>query len=267
MNNENVIDKIQQYLIQLQKQEGDLIYLNESLAQDEKQSAHSPGIDSPNLSETAKPKGQLSNEPEQSLMTQNAVEADWKDSQNIEELHSKIHNCQSCPLGASRTKFVFGTGNPNADILIIGEAPGKDEDLQGKPFVGRAGQLLTKILEAIGLSREEVFIANILKCRPPANRKPEPAEVELCEPYLMKQIELIKPAFILTLGLTALDTLLKGKHKMGEMRGQVLDYCGTTMLVTYHPAALLRNPNWKKAAWEDVQKLRRMYDEYLEEKG
>lgn len=262
-----MIDKIRRYLTQLQEQEGDLLYLDESGFKEEKQEDHSKASNSSHLKETSDPKVQLSNEPEKLLMTQNAIEPNWKDSTSIEELFSSIHNCRSCPLGSTRTKFVFGTGNPNADIMIIGEAPGRDEDLQGKPFVGRAGQLLTRILEAINLSRDEVFIANILKCRPPGNRKPEPPEVEQCEPYLMKQIELIKPAFILTLGLTALDTLLKGKHKMGEMRGQVLDYCGTKMIVTYHPAALLRNPNWKKLAWEDVKKLRKMYDDYLTDQG
>ncbi len=266
MSSENVIDKIQRYLTQLQKQEGGLIYLEESAANQDEQEGNINEINSIHLTETAGSEENLSNE-ENTIMNNNAAEADWQNSQNIDELYSKIHTCQSCPLGASRTEFVFGTGDPNADIMIIGEAPGKDEDLQGKPFVGRAGQLLTKILEAIGLSRDEVFIANILKCRPPGNRKPEPAEVQQCEPYLMKQIELIKPAFILILGLTALDTLLKeGKHKMGEMRGKVLDYCGTKMVVTYHPAALLRNPNWKKAAWEDVKKLRDMHNEYLADK-
>ncbi|MFH1050035.1 MAG: uracil-DNA glycosylase [bacterium] len=187
----------------------------------------------------------------------------WILSNTMEELFEKIHNCQNCPLGATRTNFVFGTGNPNADIMIIGEAPGADEDEQGKPFVGRAGQLLTKILAAIKLSRDEVFIANILKCRPPNNRKPLSSEEDECEPYLKKQIELIKPAFILALGLTSVDCLLKKKHKMGDIRGSVLEYHGIKMLVTYHPAALLRNPNWKPLVWEDVKLLRKLYDEYL----
>jgi DNA polymerase len=166
-----------------------------------------------------------------------------------------------CPLGQTRTKFVFGVGNPNADIMIIGEAPGADEDAKGEPFVGRAGQLLTKILQAINFEREEVFIANILKCRPPDNRTPIPSEVEQCEPYLLKQIELIKPKFILAVGLTAANTLLKQKFKMADIRGKIFDYHGVNMLITYHPAALLRNPEWKKYTWEDVQLLRRLYDE------
>lgn len=192
--------------------------------------------------------------------------SNWQDSSSLDELYSKIHNCHECKLSETRTNFVFGIGNPNADIMIIGEAPGQEEDLKGEPFVGRAGQLLTNIIQAINLSREEVFIANIIKCRPPKNRRPEKEEVEKCEPYLQKQIELIKPKFILALGLTAVDTLLKSKHKMGEIRGQIFNYHNTKMIVTYHPAALLRNPNWKKDTWQDVKMLRKLYDDYLANK-
>ncbi len=195
------------------------------------------------------------------------VANDWQNSNSIDELHLKINNCMECKLGKTRKNFVFGSGNPNADIMVIGEAPGADEDEQGLPFVGRAGQLLTKILESISLSREEVYIANIAKCRPPNNRRPEKEETDKCEPYLLKQIELIKPEFILSLGLTSVDTLLKKTHKMADVRGKLLDYHGTKMIVTYHPAALLRNPNWKKFVWEDVKFLRRLYDEYLEKKA
>ncbi len=193
-------------------------------------------------------------------------EPEWKKTKNLGDLYEKIHNCQNCPLGATRKNFVFGTGNPQADIMLIGEAPGADEDEQGKPFVGRAGQLLTKIIESIGLSRDDVFICNILKCRPPENRAPFPSEIDECEPYLIKQIELIQPKFILALGLTAIDTLLKKKNKMSEIRGIVQNYHGIKMVVTYHPAALLRNPNWKKLVWDDVRQLRRLYDEYLNNK-
>jgi DNA polymerase len=194
------------------------------------------------------------------------VDPDWMNSKNINQLNSKINSCLKCKLGSTRTNFVFGTGNPNADIMVIGEAPGKDEDLKGEPFVGRAGQLLTKILQAIDLQRKDVFIANIIKCRPPNNRRPEKDEVDSCMPYLKKQIDLIKPKFIMALGLTAVDTLLNKKHKMGDIRGQLFDYYNTKMLVTYHPAALLRNPNWKKATWEDVKLLRKLYNEYLSNK-
>lgn len=191
-----------------------------------------------------------------------SIDPNWKNAENLPILYQHIHNCQECSLGLTRNSFVFGTGNPQADILIIGEAPGADEDAKGEPFVGAAGQLLTKILQAIGFTREEVYIANIIKCRPPNNRRPEKSEINSCEPYLQKQIEIIKPAFILALGLTAVNTLLKNDHKMQDIRGKILNYHGVNMIATYHPAALLRNPNWKKPAWDDVQMLKNMYDEW-----
>jgi len=198
-------------------------------------------------------------EKKESIMSINPT---WNDSQTLPILHDAIHTCMECRLGSTRNSFVFGSGNPNADIMIIGEAPGADEDAQGLPFVGAAGKLLTKILEAIEFSRDEVYIANIIKCRPPENRRPEKDEIAQCEPYLQKQIELIKPAFILALGLTAVNTLFKKNHQMQDIRGKVMNYHGVSLLATYHPAALLRNPNWKKPAWEDVQLLRSMYDEW-----
>lgn len=184
----------------------------------------------------------------------------WGAAGTLTALYENIHTCMECPLGHTRNSFVFGSGNPDADIMVIGEAPGADEDEQGLPFVGRAGQLLTKILEAINLGRDEVYICNILKCRPPNNRKPLVMETDQCEPYLWKQIELVKPKLILALGLTAANTLLKNKESMTNLRGKVHDYQGIRMLVTYHPAALLRNPEWKKLAWEDVKLLRNLYD-------
>jgi len=187
----------------------------------------------------------------------------WIDAESLPVLQKEICTCTKCDLGNTRKNFVFGVGNPNAEIVIIGEAPGADEDEKGEPFVGRAGQLLTKILEAIGLSREEVFICNILKCRPPNNRTPLPSETEQCEPYLYKQLEIIQPKFILAVGLTAANTLLKSTQKMGDIRGKFMNYHGVRMIVTYHPAALLRNPNWKVHAWEDVKMLRAAYDEYI----
>ncbi len=197
------------------------------------------------------------------LSTYSSISPDWAQSESLTILNDRICNCSECSLGATRTNFVFGTGSPNADIMVIGEAPGADEDEQGMPFVGRAGQLLTKILESVNLSRDEVFIANIIKCRPPNNRRPIKEEVDKCEPYLKKQIGLIKPAFILSLGLTSVDTLLKKAHKMSEIRGKVLDYQNIKMITTYHPAALLRNPEWKKLVWDDIRFLRKLYDEYL----
>jgi DNA polymerase len=205
-----------------------------------------------------------STESEKSIMSINTA---WQSAETLPILHDHIHTCMECRLGDTRNSFVFGSGNPNADILIIGEAPGADEDSQGLPFVGAAGKLLTKILEAINLSRDEVYIANIIKCRPPENRRPEKDEIAQCEPYLQKQIELIKPAFILALGLTAVNTLFKKNHQMQDIRGKVMNYHGVSLLATYHPAALLRNPNWKKPAWEDVQLLRSMYDEWKKSQG
>lgn len=186
--------------------------------------------------------------------------ASWAATTTLTELNEQICTCMQCPLGHTRTNFVFGSGNPNADIMIVGEAPGADEDEQGLPFVGRAGQLLTKILEAISLPREEVYICNILKCRPPNNRKPLVGETDQCEPYLWKQIEIVQPKLILALGLTAANTLLKNKESMTNLRGKIHDYHGIRTLVTYHPAALLRNPEWKKYAWDDVKLLRNLYD-------
>jgi len=174
---------------------------------------------------------------------------------DLDRYCNEIKSCKLCELGSLRTNFVFGTGNQNAKIMFIGEAPGKDEDLQGKPFVGRAGQLLTMMLAAIGLKREDVYIANILKCRPPNNRDPKPDEIEKCEPYLLKQIELIKPSLIVALGRISAASLLRIESSLAEMRKQVHKYNDVPLIVTYHPAALLRNPSWKKSAWEDLKKI------------
>jgi DNA polymerase len=192
-----------------------------------------------------------------------AVHEPWQDAGSLADLNAAICSCTKCPLGATRTKFVFGVGRIDSGVMVIGEAPGADEDAQGEPFVGKAGQLLTKILEAVKFERSDVFIANILKCRPPGNRKPSPTEVELCEPYLWKQIELVKPKIILCLGLTAAQTLLQSASSLGVLRESVQTYRGIPLIVTYHPAALLRNPNWKRPTWEDVQKFRKMYDDII----
>ena len=194
-----------------------------------------------------------------------AINEKWTEAETLEEFRAMISDCRKCQLGSTRTELVFGTGNRNADIMVIGEAPGADEDRTGEPFVGRAGQLLTKILEAIDLSREEVYIANIIKSRPPGNRRPEREEVAACIPYLYKQIEMIKPRFILALGLTAAKSLLGVRQPMKELRGKVQDWHGIPVIITYHPAALLRNPGWKRPTWEDVQTLRRLYDQSRQE--
>lgn len=191
----------------------------------------------------------------------NASKEPWSDSTSLEELNKRICNCTKCDLHKGRNKFVFGSGNPEADVMVIGEGPGAEEDKQGLPFVGRAGQLLTDILKAINFSRDEVYIGNIVKCRPPENRTPTSIEMEKCIPYLKKQIELIKPKAILCLGLTAVQGLLKKKDSLTNMRGKIFNYEGIRVMVTYHPAALLRNPNWKKGCWEDVKQFRKMFDE------
>lgn len=192
-----------------------------------------------------------------------STEEDWHNSTNLNELESKINTCIKCELGKTRTNFVFGVGNPNADIMFIGEAPGGEEDLQGIPFVGRAGQLLTKLLKVVGIERKDVYICNILKCRPPNNRKPLPSEIEMCKPYLIKQIELVKPKVIVALGATAVEGLLNIKKKMGELRGSILSFNKIPVIVTYHPAALLRNPNWEKDFIEDLNILKTKFSNII----
>ncbi len=188
----------------------------------------------------------------------------WLQSQSLSELYALIHTCTACSLGLQRTNFVFGSGNPRAEIVVIGEAPGAEEDARGEPFVGAAGQLLTRMLQAIQLRREDVYICNVLKCRPPNNRRPTPQEISTCRPYLWKQLELIQPAFLLVLGATAATALLEKEYKIAELRGRPIPFHGMVMVVTYHPAALLRNPQWKSLAWQDLQLLRRLYDAYVD---
>ncbi|MBH50094.1 MAG: uracil-DNA glycosylase [Candidatus Marinimicrobia bacterium] len=179
----------------------------------------------------------------------------WSDQ--LSEFGESISSCQECQLGKHRNKFVFGIGDLHADLMFIGEAPGKDEDLKGEPFVGKAGKLLDKILSAINMNRHEnVYICNVLKCRPPQNRDPLPEEVEKCEPYLIHQIKLIRPQLIVALGRIAATTLLRIDGNLKSMRGKLHDYHGTPLRVTYHPAALLRNPDFKRPTWEDFQFIR-----------
>lgn len=180
---------------------------------------------------------------------------------DLNAFNQAICDCQKCPLGKTRTKFVFGVGDPEASLLLIGEAPGRDEDIQGEPFVGRAGHLLDKILKAINRTRDrDVFICNVLKCRPPENRDPLASEVEQCEPYLIHQINLIQPKLIVALGRVAAKTLLRVDKSLKSMRKTIHDYHGTPLIVTYHPAALLRNSNFKPACWEDFQEIRDFLD-------
>jgi uracil-DNA glycosylase family 4 len=180
--------------------------------------------------------------------------------ESLGAIATAVASCTRCPLYSTATNPVPGEGNPNANLLIVGEAPGATEDEQGRPFVGAAGQLLTKILAAVDLRREDVFICNVLKHRPPGNRNPMPDEVTACSPYLVRQIGLIRPKAILALGTFAAQTLLQTKLAIGKLRSQVHRYYGVPLIVTYHPAALLRNPSWKRPTWEDVQLVRRILD-------
>jgi uracil-DNA glycosylase family 4 len=179
----------------------------------------------------------------------------FTEAQSLAQLEATIRRCKRCPLGKTRTKFVFGVGNPDADIMFIGEAPGRDEDLQGIPFVGRAGKLLDKILAEVGLQRGDVYIANILKSRPPNNRDPLPEEVEQCMPYLHKQIQLIQPKVICSLGRIAAQNLLQTKMSLGAMRNRWFDFRGVKLMVTYHPAAILRTNTYMRGALEDFKRL------------
>ncbi|MEE8335101.1 MAG: uracil-DNA glycosylase [Candidatus Neomarinimicrobiota bacterium] len=180
----------------------------------------------------------------------------------LDEYKFKIDKCQKCDLGSTRNKFVFGVGDPGASLLLVGEAPGAEEDKVGQPFVGRAGKLLDKILTAIKRDRfRDVYICNVLKCRPPSNRDPLAGEVESCEPHLLHQIHLIKPKLIVALGRVAGMTLLNVDKPLKTMRGIIHDYHGTPLIVTYHPAALLRNSNWKPEAWKDFKWIKSILDE------
>ncbi len=173
----------------------------------------------------------------------------------LEDVRKELGDCKRCKLHRSRQTIVFGEGNEQATLMFIGEGPGYDEDVQGRPFVGKAGQLLTKIIESINLSREEVYIANIVKCRPPQNRNPEPDEIESCTPFLMRQILVIRPKIICALGTFSAQTLLKTDTKITSLRGKVYDVDGMKIVPTYHPAFLLRNPERKREVWEDMKKI------------
>ena len=181
----------------------------------------------------------------------------------LHDLRAHIGDCTRCKLhGLGRRQVVFGVGNPQADLMFVGEAPGADEDVQGEPFVGRAGQLLTKIIEAIGLKRTDVYIANVIKCRPPGNRNPEPDEVATCEPFLARQIDVIRPKVIVALGSFAAKLLLRSDAPISRIRGHVFDYRnGAKLIPTFHPAFLLRSPERKRDVWEDMKKVRALLAE------
>lgn len=176
-----------------------------------------------------------------------------KNLNSLSSIEAELAGCTRCKLCEKRTNIVFGDGNPNADLVFVGEAPGEQEDLSGKPFIGRAGQLLTKMIEAMGLKREDVFICNVVKCRPPNNRNPEPDEIEACSPFLVRQLEAMNAKTIVTLGKFAAQTLLKTETPISQLRGKVFDFRGTKLVPTFHPAYLLRNPSAKKETWEDLK--------------
>jgi uracil-DNA glycosylase len=177
-------------------------------------------------------------------------------AKTVDELRAEIGDCRLCKLCSGRTNLVFGVGNPHARLMFVGEGPGRDEDLQGEPFVGRAGQLLNDIItKGMGLKRQDVYIANVVKCRPPDNRNPEPDEVAACEPFLKKQIDLIKPEIIVGLGKFAVQTLLQTKAPITKVRGNWHRYHGIKLMPTFHPAYLLRNPADKKLVWDDIKKV------------
>ncbi|MFH2138573.1 MAG: uracil-DNA glycosylase [Candidatus Omnitrophota bacterium] len=194
----------------------------------------------------------------ESWFSPDMLETDKKNADiapDMPTLYAQVQNCCLCELSSTRTKVVFGEGNPKAEIVFIGEAPGRDEDISGRPFVGAAGQLLTKIIQAMGFTREDVFISNILKCRPPNNRNPLPEEIIQCKPYLRQLLRIIKPKVICTLGKVATLALLEQNCPISKLRGNFYDFQGITVMPTFHPAYLLRNPSDKKLVWHDMKKI------------
>jgi uracil-DNA glycosylase family 4 len=182
-------------------------------------------------------------------------------TQDIDQIAATIGECEKCRLCESRTNTVPGEGSVDARLVVVGEGPGAREDETGRPFVGRAGELLTDILKAIDLERDAVYICNIVKCRPPSNRTPRQEEIDACVPYLYRQLEILRPDVILAMGSTAVSSLLLRKQSLGSFRGMVHSFRGIPLVATYHPAALLRNPNWKRPTWDDVRIARRLLDE------
>jgi DNA polymerase len=203
------------------------------------------------LASAGSPSRPVAEDPE--ISEERRLDDSW--SSEWEELRVTAMACTKCRLAGTRTHVVFGVGNPSADLMFIGEAPGRDEDIQGEPFVGRAGQLLTDIIKAMKLTRDQVYIANVIKCRPPENRNPEPDELDACRPFIRRQVELIQPKVIVTLGRFGLQSLTEKGYGISTVRGQWLDYDGIKLMPTYHPAYLLRNPAAKKEVWADMKKV------------
>ncbi|MBL0715284.1 MAG: uracil-DNA glycosylase [Desulfosarcina sp.] len=182
-------------------------------------------------------------------------------SGTLDAIRAELGDCRRCRLCDRRRHIVFGAGHPEARLVFVGEGPGRDEDIRGEPFVGAAGELLTRIIQAIKLTRDKVYIANIVKCRPPGNRNPEPEEIKTCLPFLERQLKAINPRFIVALGAVAAQTLLNRRAPISKLRGRFHDYAGIRLLPTYHPAYLLRNPDRKRDVWEDMQMLMKVYDD------
>lgn len=179
--------------------------------------------------------------------------------EKLETIRNEMGDCRRCSLGDNRTNLVFGVGNPDARLVFVGEAPGREEDIQGEPFVGEAGRLLTKIIEAMGFSRKDVYICNVIKCRPPGNRNPSPEEVESCHPFMLRQIQAISPEVIVALGTFAAQTLLRTREPISRLRGRFHDYHGIQLMPTFHPAYLLRNPAMKREVWDDMKAVMRKF--------
>ncbi len=213
------------------------------------------------LDDTKKHLKEIKNQNSQIVCNEKTINtiANWEkdDKETLLDLFKKIQGCKKCKLYKTRNNIVFGKGDEKAKLMLVGEGPGANEDVQGEPFVGRAGQLLTKILLAIDLKRDEVYIGNIIKCRPPENRNPEEDEIKACFPFLKKQIKIIKPKIICTLGSFATHTILKTETPISKLRGKFYEYDGIKVMPTYHPAYLLRNPNKKRDVWEDVKLIKK----------
>ena len=196
-----------------------------------------------------------------------AAPSTGKPGESLDDVRRDLGDCTRCKLHrAGRRQIVYGVGNPHAELMFVGEAPGRDEDVQGIPFVGRAGQLLTKIIEAINLKRDDVYIANVIKCRPPENRNPEPDEVASCEPFLFRQVTSIRPRVVVALGTAAAQSLLKTQDPISRLRGRVYTLGGAKLIATFHPAFLLRSPERKRDVWEDMKKVRALLEEGREGK-
>ena len=192
------------------------------------------------------------------VLQPNVIDADAFEGETVESIRLELGECHRCALGDSRTSLVFGVGNENSDIVFVGEAPGREEDLKGEPFVGEAGQLLTKIIQAMGFTREDVYICNVLKCRPPNNRNPQKEEIEACQPFLLRQLQALSPKIIIALGTFAAQTLLQTSTPISQLRGHIHDYHGIPLMPTFHPAFLLRNPAKKREVWDDMKVALRM---------